>query len=235
MTKPAGEFAPWMGVFETLRVIDGVPLFVPEHLKELTRSMAALGLTSDFDFEKARAELPKLSGRWRWIVTPEGTKTLFTEEPYIEPEPMQLSVSQVRVGSANWDARFKTLSYLGHAQAWKTKVTPEVILLNEYGLMASTARSNLFWRLGGQLFTPAHEAGCRRGVVRGFISRYHNVRSGHYPPGDLLEAEEVFLTNSMKGIVSVNAIKGRTFKRFLTADDLRATYEEDIAAQVAAG
>jgi 4-amino-4-deoxychorismate lyase len=113
------------------------------------------------------------------------------------------------------------------------KSTDEVILLNEYGLMAGASRGNLFWRLKGQLFTPAHETGCRRGVIRAFISRHHNVRSGHFPPSDLLEAEEIFVTSSMRGIVSVHAIKGRTYKRFLTADDLRAEYEEEIADQVA--
>lgn len=234
MAHGVGEFAPWHGVFETMRVVDGVPLFMKEHLRELGRAMEALGLESDFDFEKAREELPRLSGRWRWIVTREGTRTLFTEEEWTPSPSMELSVSPVRVGSCNWDARYKTLSYLSHAQAWKMKSTDEVILLNEYGLMASAARANLFWRLGGQLFTPAHETGCRRGVIRGFISRHHNVRSGHFPPSDLLEAEEIFLTGSIKGIVSVHAVKGRTYKRFITADSLRADYEDEIADQVAA-
>jgi len=234
MTKPVVEFAPGWGVFETLRVVDGVPMFMAGHLRELERSTAALGLESDFDFEAAKAELPRTSGRWRWIVTPEETYTKFTEEPWVEPDAVELSVSPVRVGSCNWDARFKTLSYLSHAQAWKMKSTDEVILLNEYGLMAGCARANLFWRLKGQLFTPAHETGCRRGVMRAFISKHHNVRSGHYPPSDLLDAEEVFLTNSMKGIVSVRAIKGRTYKRFLTADGLRDCLEEDMAGQIAA-
>ncbi len=233
MTKAGGEFAPWNGVFETLRVVQGVPLFMAAHLRELGRAMSALGFSTDFDFDQARAQLPKLNGRWRWIVTPEGTRTLFTEEEWTPTEPLELSVSAVRVGSCNWDARFKTLSYLSHAQAWKMKSTGETILLNEYGLMASAARANLFWRLKGQLFTPAHESGCRRGVVRAFISRRHNVRSGHFPASDLLEAEEIFLTSSMKGIVSVGAVKGRTYKRYITADELREEYEEEIARQVA--
>ncbi len=233
MTKVGVEFAPGWGVFETVRVVDGVPLFMAGHLRELERSTTALGLKSDFDFEQAQAELPRLSGRWRWIVTPEEAYTQFIEEPWVEPDTLELSVSPVRVGSCNWDARFKTLSYLSHAQAWKFKSTDEVILLNEYGLMASCARANLFWRLKGQLFTPAHETGCRRGVMRAFISKHHQVRSGHYPPSDLLEAEEVFLTNSMKGIISVHAIKGRTYKRFLTADGLRESLEDEIADQIA--
>ncbi len=234
MSQSAGEFAPWMGVFETLRVVQGVPLFMGEHQRELGRAMESLGLESDFDFEKARAALPRVDGRWRWIVTPEGTRTMFTEEKHVEADSMELSVSPVRVGSCNWDARFKTLSYLAHAQAWKLKSTDEVVLLNEYGLMACASRANIFWRNKGQLCTPAHEAGCRRGVVRAFVSRNHNVRSGHFPSSDLLEAEEIFLTSSMRGIVSVHAIKGRSYKRTITADSLREEYEQYIVEQLAA-
>jgi branched-subunit amino acid aminotransferase/4-amino-4-deoxychorismate lyase len=234
MIQPSLDFNPGWGVFETLRVVDGVPLFIAAHQRELKRATAALGLDSDFDFEAAQADLPKLSGRWRWIVMPDEAYAQFVEEEWVDPGTYELSVSAIRVGSSNWDARFKTLSYLSHAQAWKMKSTDEVILLNEYGLMAGAARGNLFWRIKGQIFTPAHETGCRRGIIRNFVAKFHNVRSGHYPPSDLLEAEEIFYTNSMKGIVSVRAIKGRAFSKFPTADKLRESLDVEIAEQIAA-
>jgi branched-subunit amino acid aminotransferase/4-amino-4-deoxychorismate lyase len=229
----AGEFAPWLGVFETLRVVDGKPLFFAEHRAELARAMEALGLKSEADFEQAAIALPPLSGRWRWIVTPEETRTLFSEEPAVIAEPVALSVSPVRVGSQNWDARFKTVSYLSHAQAWKTAETPEVVLLNEQGQVASASRGNIFWRRGEKLFTPAHEAGCRCGVVRAFVCQQQKVETGYFPLGDLLEADEIFVTNSMKGIVSVNDVPGRSWKAFPSADKLRQAYAEAVAAQLA--
>jgi 4-amino-4-deoxychorismate lyase len=226
------EFAPWLGVFETLRVVDGVPLFVAEHQAELARAMEALGLKSDFDFERAVSGLPPVSGRWRWIVTPEETRTLFSEEEASAPEPVALAVSPVRVGSCNWDARFKTVSYLSHFQAWKTAATPEVVLLNEQGHVASASRGNIFWRREDRVFTPAHEAGCRCGVVRGFVCARQKVEAGHFPLSDLLAADEIFLTNSMKGIVSVSDAQGRSFRDFPCADKLREAYAESVAAQL---
>jgi branched-subunit amino acid aminotransferase/4-amino-4-deoxychorismate lyase len=228
----AGEFAPWMGVFETLRVVDGKPLFFAEHRAELARAMKALGLKSDTNFASEALKLPTKSGRWRWIVTPEETRTLFTEEGSFAHEPIALSVSPVRVGSQNWDARFKTLSYLSHAQAWKTATTPEVVLLNEQGHVASASRGNIFWRRGDRLFTPAHEAGCRCGVVRAFVCQHQKVETGHFPLGDLLEADEIFLTNSMKGIFSVDQVEGRVLKTFSCANELRAKYAEAVAEQI---
>ena len=231
MMKASGDFAPWLGVFETLRVVNGVPLFVAEHRAELGRAMEALGLKSEADFDQAAIGLPPLSGRWRWIVTPEETRTLFSEEETAPAGPLALSVSPVRVGSCNWDARFKTLSYLSHVQAWQTAATPEVILLNERGHVASASRTNIFWRRGEQVFTPAHEAGCRCGVVRAFVFQRQKVEAGHFPTSDLLEADEIFLTNSMRGIVSVNGVEGRSLTAFPCADMLREAYAEAVAAQ----
>ncbi len=233
MSKAPAEFAPWLGVFETLRVVEGVPLFMAEHLTELGRAMEALDLKSECNFEQARAELGRRSGRWRWIVTPGGARTLFTEEDVSPAEPVAISVSPVRVGSCNWDARFKTVSHLTHMQAGKIAPTPEAILLNESGCIASTSRANIFWRRGNQLFTPAHEAGCRRGVVRAFVLQHRNVKIGHFPSSDLLEADEIFLTNSLKGIVSVNELKTHSLRGFSTADELRQEYAGKVAEQVA--
>ncbi len=231
MQKPPPDFAPWLGVFETLRVIDGVPLFAAEHRAELGRAMETLGIKTAANFEKARVGLPKLSGRWRWIVTPEESRTLFTEEAIVTVEPLTLAVSPVRVGSQNWDARFKTVSYLAHAQAVSMAKTGDVVLLNENGEIASAARGNIFWRKGNQVFTPAHEAGCRCGVVRGFVLAQQKVKCGHFPLTDLTEADEIFVTNSMKGIVSVKSFQRRVLKTFAAADEMRSIYALAVAAQ----
>lgn len=234
MAEMAPRFAPWLGVFETLRVIDGVPLFALEHAAELALSTSVLGLNTDLNWQTMRKELPRASGRWRWIVTIEGTRTLFTEEPYAPMAPMALSVSPLRVGSHNWDARFKTVSYLTRAQALKMAATPEVILLNEHGEVASASGCNLFWRRGDRLFTPAHETGCRQGVVRGFVLERREAEEGRFSLNDLLAADEIFLTNSMKGIVSINEVEGDKRGDFAFADALRLEYELEIADQIKA-
>ncbi len=226
-------FTPWLGVFETVRVIGGRPLFVVEHLAELRRATKALSLQArvKIDPASAAAELGAKTGRWRWLVTPQGSQTFFSEEPAGSTEPIDISVARVRVGSRNWDARFKTVSYLTHIQALEDCPTTEAILLNEHQQVASAARANLFWRRGERLYTPAHEAGCRRGVTRGFILQRREVQEGNYGLNDLLSADEIFLTNSMKGIVSVQLIETRVLNDFSAADALRAEYNAEILRQ----
>jgi len=232
MTKQAGEFAPWLGVFETLWVIDGKPLFFAEHRAELARAMEALGLATEFDFAAEAATLPTKSGRWRWIVTPEETRTLFSEEDWFLAEPVELSISPVRVGSNNWDARFKTISYLTHAQAWKLAGSGDAVLLNEHGHVASASRGNIFWRRGDRMFTPAHEAGCRRGVVRDFVLKHFPVVEGHFPLAELVSADEIFVTNSMKGIIAVGKIDGRSVRSSGVTVALGRAYDKAVTAQL---
>lgn len=227
------EFAPWLGVFETVRVIEGVPLFVREHEAELERAVAALGHPLHFNRDAIKADFLGCSGRWRWTVTPEGTKTFFTEEGPLATQPLELSLSAVRVGSQNWDARFKTVSYLSHVQALQMATTSEAVLLNEHRQVASAARANIFWRRGERLYTPAHEAGCRRGVVREFVLERRTVEEGAFPFEDLLEADEVFLTNSMRGIISVRLLEGRPLMTFPAADELRTEYQQAVQEQLA--
>jgi 4-amino-4-deoxychorismate lyase len=232
MPEAKVEFAPWLGVFETLRVIEGRPLFVPEHAAELQRAAAVLGFRPDLDLPAITGKLPSLSGRWRWLATPRKVETFFTEEPDSSTEPLDLSVSTVRVGSQNWDARFKTVSYLAHVQALRLAATPEVVLMNEHRCVAGAAHANIFWRRGDRLYTPDHEAGCRCGVIRNFVLRCREAEQGHFPLDDLLSADEIFLTNSIRGIVSVRSLEGRPLKNFSEAGQLRAQYTAFIAKQL---
>jgi branched-chain amino acid aminotransferase/4-amino-4-deoxychorismate lyase len=221
------EFAPWLGVFETVRVIDGVPLFAREHEAELRRAAEALGLPVELDLSALAENLPAKSGRWRWVARPSGTETFFVEEEPLAAAPVDLLLSQVRVGSQNWDARFKTVSYLSRVQALReARTAGEVVLLNEHREVASAARANIFWRRGRRLYTPAPEAGCRCGIVRGFILHRREVEEGGFAYEDLLEADEIFLTNSMRGIVSARELDGRPLPTFDAADELRAEYEK---------
>jgi 4-amino-4-deoxychorismate lyase len=231
MAAAGGNFSPWLGVFETVCIRNGVPLFVPEHLAEFHRAAEVLGISAEFDMKKQRAKLPRTSGRWRWIATAMSRTFRFSEEKPASTKPIELSVSPVRVGSQNWDARFKTLSYLVHAQALEIAATPEVILLNEHRQVASGGRGNIFWRRGERLFTPGHESGCRRGVVRGFVLARREVEEGSFPLDDLLEADEIFLTNSMRGIVSARAVEGRAVESDATAKSLRREYAAEVKRQ----
>lgn len=207
------SFAPWLGVFETLKVVDGRVHFLKEHADALKKSAAVLGLSSPSEKRLQKIKVPMKSGRLRWIVDTTGFRSLFTEEKTEKSTSVVLGISQIRVGSQNWDARYKTVSYLSHWQArLECEQVDEVVLLNEWDEMASVAMANLFWVKNGVVYTPSTDCGCREGVVRRWVEKKIRVKKGRYGLDELGVAEEIFITNSMMGIRSVNRFLSRTFK-----------------------
>ena len=110
----------------------------------------------------------------------------------------------------------------------------EAGLRNEQRNGAGAARANLFWRRGARLYTPAHEAGCRCGVVRGFVLGLGPVEVGHFALDELVGADEIFLTNSIRGIVSVAALEGSPLSDFSHADEVRRQYDRVVEEKMRA-
>jgi len=208
----AGTFHPWLGVFETICVRGGRPIFLEEHWQSLRRGCAALGMKRPFDFRPLAHQLPSSDGRWRWLIGADGPRHFFQPEQRRRLAGLSLILSSVRVGSANWDARYKTLSYLSHWQARSEHPAGESLLLNEHDRIAGGAMSNIFWVRKGRLHTPDETSGCRAGVVRGWVLAQGGVLLSHSQPSVLDDAEEIFLSNSMLGICPVNRWRDRALK-----------------------
>lgn len=93
----------------------------------------------------------------------------------------------------------------------------EVVVLNTEERVCEGTASNLFIVKGDQIFTPALSEGCLDGVMRKQIIKYFSQKNDQVEEveltmDDLLEADEIFLTNSISGVQGVNDFKGRTLK-----------------------
>jgi branched-subunit amino acid aminotransferase/4-amino-4-deoxychorismate lyase len=222
------EFIPWMGLFETVRVIAGRPLLLTEHQLSLTEGSLVLGLPEPPDFTTATDSLPAQSGRWRWVHTPNSSHHFFQPEDLILPEIYSLELAPQRVGSHNWDALYKTLSYLTHTQARKSVHAEEALLLNEYAEVATGAMSNIFWVQHDQVFTPALELGCRNGAVRRWIFQHFSVEPTRADLTALQLADEIFLSSSMIGIKPVGEFDSRKLAVGPHTLAIKTAYEEAI-------
>ncbi|MEM9445558.1 MAG: aminotransferase class IV [Verrucomicrobiota bacterium] len=221
------------GIFETIKVQDGKAILKDWHLESLTRACEALGIQA-VDISKFHLKPGMENGIWRWFATREKSWDLWTFSANKAKEFYTLSLSPFYVNSTAWDALYKTMSYLLHVQARESVETDECILLNERHEIASASMGNIFWVKDGVTYTPDISCGCRAGVTRRWVIEKSDqkVEIGAWFLEDLEQADEVFVSNSLIGIMPVAEWqrKGRvTSLRNKLTSTLRDKYHEQLS------
>jgi 4-amino-4-deoxychorismate lyase len=134
-------------------------------------------------------------------------------------------------------AGLKTLNRLESVLArseWRDQRIWEGLMRDVEGNVVSGTMSNVFLRRGSTLLTPRLDRCGVEGVMRRFVLQESKalrlrVWQGRLPLAALDDAEEMFLTNAVAGIVSVERIEHDGARiRFTardTASDLRARLE----------
>lgn len=103
------------------------------------------------------------------------------------------------------------------AGIWKSKNNlDDCLILNESGRICEGLSSNVFIVKGKQIFTPYLSEGCINGVMRGFVIRLL-INSGFFVTedrievNDILNADELFLTNASSGLRWVGAFRNKRY------------------------
>ncbi len=125
-------------------------------------------------------------------------------------------VGVVRNAIAALDPAIKSSNLLNNLLAWREARrlrADEPILLNAAGELAEGASSNLFVVREGRLLTPPVEAGILRGVTRDLaleLARAERIDTAEIAmhPDRLRQADEAFVTSTMKGILAVRRCDG---------------------------
>jgi 4-amino-4-deoxychorismate lyase len=102
-------------------------------------------------------------------------------------------------------------------QEWTDAETAEGLLLDAAGWVAEGTLSNVFWLRDGVLQTPRLDrcgvAGVMRELVLELAGRLGiTVRQGRYRLPQVLQADEVFLTNSLIGLWPVRRLQERQWQ-----------------------
>lgn len=114
------------------------------------------------------------------------------------------------------DPQLKTGNYLGSVLALRdaaAKGGEDAILCNDLGEVAEGASSNVFVVAGGEIATPHLEAGLLAGITRETVCRLaaqtgHAVQERVVTVEQCRDADELFLTSSIRGIMPVTKIDG---------------------------
>jgi branched-chain amino acid aminotransferase len=245
------------GVFETLRVYDGVPFAWSRHHQRLVRSAGGLGLTAPGSQELRAAVDDVLGangvtqGRVRITMTG-GPSPLGSERGDAAPTVIVMSAAAtpwpatVDVVIVPWSrnergavAGLKTTSYAENVRALayaRERDAGEAIFLNTRGEVCEATGSNVFVIRDGVVLTPPADAGCLMGVTRALVLELcaeHGMPSEEAAlgPSALADADEAFLTSSTREVQSIRRVDGRALPAAPgpTSDKLRVLLTELIA------
>ncbi|ATF10710.1 aminodeoxychorismate lyase [Brevibacillus sp. HB1.1] len=157
----------------------------------------------------------------------------------VPPPPKRLQTLALARQTAEGHQRFKSHNYLNNALArQELGARPDVegLFLTHDGFVAEGIVSNVFWVKNGQLFTPSIDTGILDGVTRRHVLTLAQqlsmpVEEGRYRLEDLLNADEVFTTNSVQEIVPITEIDGHCVPSTYGAysRELHRAYRQSVA------
>lgn len=239
MLQPDEGYFFGIGAFETIAVEEGKPMFLEEHYARLLRAMEFLGLTSSIGEIRAQVERAlgktelktgrkalKLTVSGKNIVVNSRENTYGTED---YERGFTCDYSQVRRNETSAFTYHKTLNYgdcLFEKRLAKASGIDEPIFLNGRKELCEGATTNVFFVKQGEIFTPPVSAGLLPGILREFILRRYPVTERVILPQDVEQFDEMFLTNSLLGVMFVKRLGNKIFSAGETGKRLQEEYRQ---------
>ena len=217
------------GVFETLRVYQGEPFDLDEHLARLRGGAETMGLRAPAAPDLARAAREVLSAnelgdaRMRITVTSgpgppglargSGSPTVLVVAIPLTPWPPTSTavVSRVRRDERSPLAGVKTTSLAESVSAFaqaRAAGADEALLLNLAGDLCEATTANVFLVRDGAAASPPLESGCLAGITRAHVLAL-GATERPLSGADIAQADEAFLTSSTREVQPLVAIDGQ--------------------------
>jgi branched-chain amino acid aminotransferase len=228
------------GVFEVLRLYDGVPLAAEQHLQRMSRSAAELRLDLDIaavarDIEALLATAERGDALVRVVATRGGRRIVLTEPLPVPPESMALgyvTFAPVRVLDG-----VKSLSYAANMQATRLareRGFDEALLVTPHGRVLELPTASFFWVADGEARTPPLSDHILDSITRGIVMEAAEATEVSATPADLEFADEAFAVSSVWEVMPVSRIEERELVvggsvTGAIAGELRARIEERLS------
>lgn len=241
-------------VFETIRVINGVPVFVKDHFARLKKGMDLLRMNAiPLTFEELHEQILHLikknnikkGGRVRITVFRVGeglyTPKNDTKSYVIEAIPISKNLYELNEKGLSIDlytdirvhptvlTQIKTTNKIPNVLTgiYKTENNlDDCLMVNQNNHIVEAISSNVFLYKNNTLYTPSLSEGCIDGITRKHIIEVAqimgvNVIEGTVTGSMLLQADELFLTNSIAGIKWVSHYRSKQYTNQATKEILK--------------
>lgn len=228
------------GLFETLRVFEGQMPFWDLHWDRFSNGLAVLGFetpsfwTSDyFKSEVARTSPRNARVRltvWRapggfYLPTDNTPQFLISTEPlqsgvfeWLEPglEVCLSETVRLPIDSLSGIKSLNGARYVAAAREARAKGKDDALILNSHGHVCEATGSNVIWLEGEIVFVPPSFDGQIKGTLQNLLCSLllasgWEVREKPALVEDLRRADELFLTNAIRGIRWVRKFEGTEY------------------------
>ena len=114
-----------------------------------------------------------------------------------------------------------SLNYVLAAIYAKKKKFDDAILFNSDSKIIETSNSNIFIVNNKNIYTPPLKDGCLNGTMKNWLENYNEIKEKSLTDYDVINADEVFISNARTGITSVRKIENTIFNNTNLADKLQ--------------
>lgn len=207
------------GAFEVIRVYDGRPFALEEHLRRLERSASNLRLP--VDLESVRADANRLLARadaggdheqLRVVLTRGGRRLLLTEP--LPPTPAEIRLGSITYSPTRILDGVKSLSYGANMLASRLareQGFDEALLVTPHGRVLEAPTSSFFWVVANKVLTPPLDEHILASITRAYVIELTGASERSCTLDDLAEADEAFLASTTREVQPVVAIDERSF------------------------
>jgi 4-amino-4-deoxychorismate lyase len=222
------------GLFESIRLVGTVAPLWSRHMQRLTEGCARLQMPAPDPAQLWREALEVSRGMLESVLritvtrgpgergyalpaSPQPTRVVaaFTPPPVaaeVYALGVRMRVCSIRLAEQPLLAGIKHLNRLEQVLAraeWNDPAIAEGVLLDSHGRVISATMANLFVVVDGELLTPSLDRCGVAGVARAeVLAACPQARVAELTLDTLLDAGEVFLSSSVRGILPVRSLDG---------------------------
>ena len=233
------------GAFEVIRVYDGRPFALVDHLDRIERSAANLRLEG-VPRAELESEIPALleerggadfDGCLRIVLTRGGHRLLLTEPLPASPERVRLGV--VEYAPTRVLDGIKSLSYGANmlcGRLARERGFDEALLVTPHGRVLEAPTSSLFWvDAEGTINTPPLSEHILASITRHRVMEVANVTERPCIMDDLRSATEAFLASTTREAQSIAAIEEIELPEGERTREVREALRRRIEEELSAG
>jgi len=228
------------GVFEVMRLYDGVAFGRDRHLERMARSAQNLRLELDVadvahDIDALLASVQPADALLRVVATRGGHRIVLLEALPVLPEALTLgyvTFAPVRVLDG-----VKSLSYAANMLATRLareRGFDEALLVTPHGHVLELPTASFFWVADGAVLTPPLSERVLDSITRRIVIEVAAATERVATPADLKAAQEAFVASSVREVIAVRRIEEHELPACgpvtsATAEKVRAYIQAELA------